>query len=71
MSVKNTQELRELLLQAIEKTQKGDMEPRVASAIVGLSGQVINTCQVDMAYAKMTATIKKDVPAVAFLPGKK
>jgi hypothetical protein len=53
MSIKNTQELRDLLLDSIDKVKKGEMEPKEAGAIVGLSAQVISSCHLDMAYAKV------------------
>ena len=72
MSIKNTQELRDLLLESIEKVHKGDMEPKTAGAIVGLSGQVIKSCMVDISYAKTKATLNgKEVGSLALSGPKK
>lgn len=70
MSIKNTQELRDLLLESIQDVHKGTMEPKVAGAIVGLSGQVIKSCMVDIQYAK-TKGLLKDVGPLALSSPKK
>lgn len=55
--IKNTQELRDVLLAAIEKVEKGDMAPEDAGAIVGLSGRVLDSAKLDLLYAKTRATM--------------
>lgn len=57
MNIKSTQELRDLLLEAITKVEKGDMDTKVSAAIVGLSGQVIQSCLLDISYAKLKASL--------------
>lgn len=72
MSIKNTQELRDLLLHSIEEVEKGNMEPKTASSIVGLSGQVIKSCMMDIAYAKAKAALNgKEVLPLALSSGAK
>lgn len=76
MAINNTQELRDLLLEAIEKVEKGTMETKVAGAIVGLSGQVIKTCMLDISYAKVKSVLSgKEISSLGLsapkkLPGK-
>ena len=66
MSINNTQELRDLLLDAIEEVKKGKMETKVAGSIVGLSGQVIKTCMVDIAYARAKSSMAgKEIASLA------
>lgn len=70
MSIKNTQELRDLLLEAIAKVEKGDMDHKTAASIIGLSGVVISSCQLDINYAKVAKLIG-DVKSLPLAAGKK
>ena len=72
MAINNTQELRDLLLNTIEDVKKGKIETKVASSIVGLSGQVIKTCMVDIAYARIKSMIPgKEIDPISLSSTKK
>lgn len=71
MSIKNTQELRDLLLEVIEKVKNGQLEPRVAGSIVGLSGQIVKSCLLDIAYSKTKNRDKINIGATHLSSEKK
>lgn len=52
MAIKNTAELRQMLLESIEAVKNGTMEPRAAHAIGNLSAKVIQSAKLDLDVMK-------------------
>lgn len=54
MEVKNTSDLRNLLLQTIKELKDGTIGPRQARAIGHLSATIINSAKLDLDYLKFS-----------------
>lgn len=52
--VRNTSDLRALLIDAIEGVRKGKLDPKQAQAIGGLSGRILQSAKLDLEVMRMT-----------------
>ncbi len=65
MTVKNTDELRDLLSGVLEKVIEGSVAPNQANAVSNLVGKFMQTVQLDMKYHQM----RDSMPNLPFLNG--
>jgi hypothetical protein len=63
MSIKNTSDLRAMLLESIEAVKNGTMEPKQAHAIGGLSAKVIQSAKLDLDVLKFNLISESAVKA--------
>jgi phosphoribosylformimino-5-aminoimidazole carboxamide ribonucleotide (ProFAR) isomerase len=63
MTIKNSDDLRELLSNVIEKAIEGTIAPNQANAVSNLVGKFVQTVQLDMKYHQM----KDSMPTLKFL----
>lgn len=63
MSIKNTSDLRLMLLATIEGVKAGTIEPRQASAIANLSAKVIHSAKLDLDVLKFNLISQSAVKA--------
>lgn len=63
MSIKNTDDLRDLLSGVIEKVTKSEIPSTQANAISNLVGKFMGTVQLDMKYAEL----REKMPKMRFL----
>lgn len=54
MSVKNTADLRTLLIETIEGVKDGSIEPRKATAIGALTGKILQSAKLDLDVLRLT-----------------
>lgn len=66
MAVKNTDELRNLLSDVLEKVIDGTMAANQANAVSNLVGKFVQTVHLDIKYHQM----KDSMPAMKFLDNK-
>lgn len=55
MAIKNTSELRQMLLETIEQVKAGSLDPKQAHAISNLSSKVIQSAKLDLEVLKYNA----------------
>lgn len=67
MSIKNSDELRDLLSNVLEKVIDGSIAPNQANAVSNLVGKFVQTVQLDMKYHQM----RDNMPDLKFLQGSK
>ena len=53
MTIKNTEDLRRVLLDTLSAVKAGRIDARKAGAISGLSSQIISTCRLDLDFMKL------------------
>lgn len=63
MTVRNTNELRDLLSGVLEKVIEGTISPTQANAVSNLTGKFMQTVQLDMKYHQM----RDSMPHMKFL----
>ena len=52
MAIKNTSELRQMLLKTIEEVRSGKVEPRQAGAVASLAAKVLQSAKLDLEVLK-------------------
>ena len=62
-NVKNTADLRNLLLEAIEGVRKGKVDHRQAQAISALSSRILQSARLDLDVMKMASETAAQKPA--------
>lgn len=62
-NVKNTADLRNLLLEAIEGVRKGKVDHRQAQAISALSSRILQSARLDLDVMKMASDTAAQKPA--------
>src|SRR4051794_45168 len=68
-TVRNTSDLRKLLLESIEGVRKGSVDHRQAQAISALSSRILQSARLDLDVMKMAAGAATPVPAsVSLMP---
>lgn len=67
-AIKNTQELREMLLQTIQEVKAGKVEVSVANSVANLSGKVLQTARYERDIAKDRARVNGVKPEPLSLP---
>lgn len=69
--IKNTADLRNMLLETIQGVRRGKIDPKQASAISGLSSQILKSARLDFDMMKLSANENKaDAPKSVSLIGK-
>jgi hypothetical protein len=63
MAIRNTDDLRTVLLETLELVKAGKVDPRKAGAISGLSSQVISTVRLDLDFMKLGKNNKPKLKA--------
>lgn len=63
MAIRNTSDLRLMLLESIEAVKVGTMDPRAAHAIGGLAAKIIQSAKLDLDVLKFNITADGAVKA--------
>lgn len=65
--VKNTSDLREMLLDTINGVRSGKIDPRQAQAISTLSCRILQSAKLDLEVAKLSGSVTPAVPAASLV----
>lgn len=57
--IKNTSDLRKLLLETIEDVKNGKMDPKQARTIAALSGTILQSAKLDLDFLRFSASNKE------------
>lgn len=68
--IKNTADLRELLLEAIDGVRKNKIDHRQAQAISGLSSRILQSARLDFDVMKLTTDSKEPNKSVMLITDK-